>query len=102
MGESAQRQLHEYFVLNFKEDMKALYAVWLPSIAFMFAAVPIQFHVPWISAVAVGWSVFLAIKRGDSHKHKKDCACHECAGKAIALAVAVNAKEMSHAHGENC
>ena len=61
-----KQQLYQYFVINFKEDMIDLYKVWLPTIAFMFAAIPIQYRVPWISTIGILWAVILSLKRGEA------------------------------------
>merc|ERR1719464_2571326 len=72
--EIIKRQLFQYFVVNFNEDVIALFKVWTPTMFFMFAAVPLQYRVSWISAVGVVWAIILSLKRGDE---KNDLLCIE-------------------------
>lgn len=66
-----KQQLHEYFVINFKEDMAHLYTVWLPTTFLMFAVIPIQYRVPWVSTIGILWATILSLKRGDDAQQNK-------------------------------
>lgn len=61
-----KQQLHQYFMINFKEDMIDLYKIWLPTIFLMFYVIPMQYRVPWISTIGIVWAILLSLKRGDA------------------------------------
>ena len=65
-----KQQLHQYFAVNFNEDVSALFKLWTPAIFLMFAAVPIQHRISWISSVGIVWAIILSLKRGDAREDK--------------------------------
>ena len=66
--------LHEYFVINFKEDCKHLFMVWTPLTIIMFAAVPPRWRIPWLDFCGLGWVTLLSVKRGEEHKESDQTA----------------------------
>ena len=65
-----KQQLYQYFVINFREDMIDLYKVWGPTIFLMFAVIPIQYRVPWISTIGILWAIIISLKRGEKDENE--------------------------------
>ena len=59
-----KQSLHQYFGVNFREDMINMWTVWAPTMFIMFSMVPIPYRVPWCSVVGIVWTVVLSYKRG--------------------------------------
>ena len=61
----ARQSMYQYFVINFREDMKAMYTVWCPAMFFMFTFLPIQYRVPFLLSIGLFWATMLSLKRGE-------------------------------------
>jgi glycine cleavage system regulatory protein len=51
---------------NFKEDMVALWKVWVPSTFLNFAFMPMYLRIPWVASTSLIWTCILSAMRGGS------------------------------------
>lgn len=50
---------------NIKNDMIAMWKVWLPAQMINFTFIPIHFRMPFITSVSFGWTIILSLMRGN-------------------------------------
>jgi hypothetical protein len=51
---------------NWKEDVLAIWSVWVPAQAFNFAFSPPHFRVPFVAVVSALWTALVSIRRGQA------------------------------------
>lgn len=56
------------------ENLKALWAVWVPSQLINFSVVPLHLRVPFVAFVSFTWCVILSLMRGDLEPSKVQLA----------------------------
>ncbi|GMH97277.1 hypothetical protein TrVE_jg6342 [Triparma verrucosa] len=54
----------DYFGTNMKEDVIALWKVWLPSTVLNFAFMPMWGRIPWVASTSLIWTCILSMMRG--------------------------------------
>jgi len=54
----------DYFGTNFKDDVIALWKVWLPSTVLNFAFMPMWGRIPWVASTSLIWTCILSMMRG--------------------------------------
>ena len=63
--EMAKKALHQYFYVNFWDDMKHLYVIWTPSMFMAFFVIPTHLRLPWLNLCGIGWVALLSVTRGE-------------------------------------
>lgn len=58
----------EQFKNNIKEDMLALWKIWVPSTFLNFALMPMYLRIPWVASTSLIWTCILSTMRGASDK----------------------------------
>jgi hypothetical protein len=58
-----QDGLHKYR-LHWREDLVAIWAVWVPAQLINFAFSPMWFRVPFVACVSAGWTAYVSFTRG--------------------------------------
>jgi predicted amino acid-binding ACT domain protein len=76
------RVLQEYKV-NFKEDMVALWKVWVPSTLINFAFMPMHLRIPFVAATSLLWTCILSSMRGGDVAHGQDMAMGAVTGATL-------------------
>lgn len=56
------------FGSNMREDMVALWKVWVPSTFLNFAFMPMYLRIPWVASTSLIWTCILSTMRGGSDK----------------------------------
>lgn len=59
---------------NFKEDMLALWKVWVPSTFLNFAFMPMWARIPWVAGTSLLWTCILSAMRGGDISHGEEMA----------------------------
>lgn len=59
---------------NFKEDMLALWKVWVPSTFLNFAFMPMWARIPWVAGTSLLWTCILSAMRGGDLSHGEEMA----------------------------
>lgn len=59
---------------NFKEDMFALWKVWVPSTFLNFAFMPMWARIPWVAGTSLLWTCILSAMRGGDVSHGEEMA----------------------------
>lgn len=54
----------DYFGTNFKEDMVALWKIWIPSTVLNFTFMPLWGRIPWVASTSLIWTCILSMMRG--------------------------------------
>lgn len=57
---------------NMKEDLIALWKVWVPSTFFNFAFMPMWGRIPWVAGTSLLWTMILSAMRGGDVAHAED------------------------------
>ena len=57
---------------NMKEDLAALWKVWVPSTFINFAFMPMWARIPWVAGTSLIWTCILSALRGGDVAHKQD------------------------------
>jgi hypothetical protein len=57
---------------NFKEDMFAMWSVWVPAQLINFGFSPLWLRVPFVAVVSALWTAYVSISRGKFDGDKKD------------------------------
>mmetsp|Transcript_7269 Transcript_7269/g.15867 ORF Transcript_7269/g.15867 Transcript_7269/m.15867 type:complete len:238 (+) Transcript_7269:230-943(+) len=78
------------------ENLKALWAVWVPAQLVNFSVVPLHLRVPFVAGISFLWCVILSVLRGalEQHvpqSHKEHAAAVAAAGVTVAAAAATTA-----------
>ena len=56
--------IDDYFKTNFKEDMLALWKIWIPSTVLNFTFMPLWGRIPWVASTSLIWTCILSMMRG--------------------------------------
>ncbi|GAX83203.1 hypothetical protein CEUSTIGMA_g10629.t1 [Chlamydomonas eustigma] len=56
------------FIKNSREDMIALWKIWVPSTFLNFAFMPMHLRIPWVATTSLAWTCILSAMRGGSDK----------------------------------
>ena len=59
---------------NFKEDMLALWKVWVPTTFLNFAFMPMWARIPWVAGTSLLWTCILSAMRGGDVSHGEEMA----------------------------
>uniref|UniRef100_A0A7S2UHF2 ACT domain-containing protein n=1 Tax=Attheya septentrionalis TaxID=420275 RepID=A0A7S2UHF2_9STRA len=59
---------------NMKEDMLALWKIWVPSTILNFAFMPMWARIPWVACTSLVWTCILSSMRGGDVAHKEELA----------------------------
>ena len=57
---------------NFREDLCAIWSVWVPAQFINFAFSPLWFRVPFVALVSMGWTAFVSFKRGQRQEIREE------------------------------
>jgi len=57
---------------NMKEDLAALWKIWVPSTFINFAFMPMWARIPWVAVTSLIWTCILSAMRGGDVSHNKD------------------------------
>jgi glycine cleavage system regulatory protein len=66
------RAVEEYYTKNMKEDLIALWKVWLPSTLLNFAFMPMWARIPWVATTSLVWTCIISAMRGSSDVPLRD------------------------------
>jgi predicted amino acid-binding ACT domain protein len=66
------RRVLEGYRQNFKEDMLALWKIWVPATIFNFAFMPMHLRIPFVAGVSLLWTGILSAMRGGDVVHGED------------------------------
>jgi predicted amino acid-binding ACT domain protein len=70
---------------NMKEDLAALWKVWVPSTFINFAFMPMWARVPWVAGTSLIWTCILSAMRGGDVVHKEDMEAPFPTGNTLTL-----------------
>ena len=57
---------------NMKEDLIALWKIWVPAMFFNFAVMPMHLRIPFTAGISLGWTCVLSAMRGGDAVHGED------------------------------
>jgi predicted amino acid-binding ACT domain protein len=78
------RVLNEYRT-NMKEDLTALWKIWVPATIFNFAFMPMWARIPTAACTSLVWTCILSSMRGGDVSHGQDMAGGEVTGATLAM-----------------
>lgn len=58
--------------MNMKEDLIAIWKVWIPSMILNFSFMPMWARIPWVAGTSLIWTCILSAMRGGDVAHVKD------------------------------
>ncbi|KAL7528502.1 hypothetical protein ACHAWF_002588 [Thalassiosira exigua] len=70
---------------NMKEDLEALWKVWVPSTFVNFAFMPMWARIPWVAGTSLLWTCILSTMRGGDVTHKQDIEAPFPTGSTLTL-----------------
>ncbi|KAL9179914.1 hypothetical protein ACHAXT_007884 [Thalassiosira profunda] len=70
---------------NMKEDLAALWKVWVPSTFVNFAFMPMWARIPWVAGTSLIWTCILSAMRGGDVAHKQDIEAPFPTGSTLTL-----------------
>jgi hypothetical protein len=70
---------------NMKEDLQALWKIWLPATVFNFAFMPMHLRIPFAAGVSLLWTIVLSAMRGGDVAHGEDMAGGAVTGSTYSL-----------------
>lgn len=70
---------------NMKEDLAALWKVWVPSTVINFAFMPMWARIPWVAGTSLIWTCILSALRGGDVAHKQDIEAPFPTGSTLKL-----------------
>jgi hypothetical protein len=70
---------------NMKEDLAALWKVWVPSTFINFAFMPMWARIPWVAGTSLLWTCILSAMRGGDVAHNKDIEAPFPTGSTLTL-----------------
>lgn len=70
---------------NMKEDLTALWKIWIPATIFNFAFMPMWGRIPTVAATSLVWSCVLSTMRGGDVAHSDDMAGGVLTGASFKL-----------------
>ena len=56
----------DYFGTNLKDDLFALWKIWVPSTIINFSFMPMWGRIPWVASTSLIWTCILSMMRGGS------------------------------------
>jgi len=75
----------DYFGTNFKEDMLALWKIWIPSTVLNFTFMPLWGRIPWVASTSLIWTCILSMMRGGEEGIKEEVIGPGVTGEAYSL-----------------
>jgi predicted amino acid-binding ACT domain protein len=70
---------------NMREDLLALWKVWVPATLFNFAFMPMHLRIPFVAGVSLLWTCILSAMRGGDVAHSSDMAGGAVTGASYLL-----------------
>ena len=70
---------------NMKEDLAALWKVWVPSTFINFAFMPMWARIPWVAGTSLLWTCILSAMRGGDVSHSQDMEAPFPTGATLTL-----------------
>jgi len=70
---------------NMREDMLALWKIWVPSTFINFAFMPMWGRIPWVAGTSFIWTMILSLMRGGAVSEGDELTGGETTGKAFHL-----------------
>lgn len=70
---------------NMKEDLLALWKIWVPSTFLNFALMPMWGRIPWVAGTSLVWTCILSAMRGGDVAHGEDMAGGAVTGATLHL-----------------
>ncbi len=70
---------------NMKEDLLALWKIWVPATMFNFAFMPMHLRIPFVAGVSLLWTCILSAMRGGDVAHSNDMAGGAVTGASYLL-----------------
>lgn len=70
---------------NMKEDLLALWKIWVPATMFNFAFMPMHLRIPFVAGVSLLWTCVLSAMRGGDVAHSTDMAGGAVTGASYQL-----------------
>ena len=70
---------------NMKEDLLALWKIWVPATMFNFAFMPMHLRIPFVAGVSLLWTCVLSAMRGGDVAHSSDMAGGAVTGASYLL-----------------
>jgi predicted amino acid-binding ACT domain protein len=78
------RVLSEYRQ-NIKEDLQALWKIWVPAMFFNFSFMPMHLRIPFVAGVSLLWTMVLSATRGGDVVHGDDLVGGSVTGSTYSL-----------------
>eukprot|EP00980_Cylindrotheca_fusiformis_P000417 scaffold101_cov123-Cylindrotheca_fusiformis.AAC.20 len=75
----------EDYKRNMKEDLVALWKIWLPGTAINFAFMPMHLRIPFVAGISLLWTCVLSTMRGGDVAHGEDMAGGAVTGSTYSL-----------------
>jgi len=72
---------------NMREDLLALWKIWVPSTIVNFAFMPMWARIPWVAGTSLLWTVVLSYMRGGAITDPEDVAGGQVSGATYRLAI---------------
>jgi predicted amino acid-binding ACT domain protein len=66
------RKCLEQYRTNMREDLNALWKIWVPATAINFAFMPFYMRIPFVAGVSLLWTCVLSTMRGGDLEHAQD------------------------------
>jgi len=70
---------------NMKDDLLALWKIWVPSTFLNFAFMPMWARIPWVAGTSLVWTCILSSMRGGDVVHSEDMAGGAVSGATMTL-----------------
>mmetsp|Transcript_24547 Transcript_24547/g.35992 ORF Transcript_24547/g.35992 Transcript_24547/m.35992 type:complete len:452 (-) Transcript_24547:474-1829(-) len=83
-GPDFKRVLMEYKD-NMKEDLVALWKIWVPTTVLNFAFMPMWARIPWVAGTSFVWTCILSAMRGGDLAHTDDMVGGQLTGATLEL-----------------
>lgn len=71
--------------INMKEDLAALWKIWVPATMFNFAFMPMYARIPFVACVSLLWTMILSAMRGGDVAHGEDIAGGAVTGATLTM-----------------
>jgi len=65
---------------NYKEDLPALWKLWIPSTIINFSLMPMHMRIPWVASTSLIWTCIISYMRGDDMETNPDEAMNIIGG----------------------
>ena len=70
---------------NMKDDLLALWKIWVPSMLINFSIMPMWGRIPWVAGTSFIWTCILSAMRGGDVTHGSDMAMGAVSGASMTL-----------------